>query len=432
MCSWRNAIPGPPRRGRRLDRLLEAGARSGSSAPSPRRGRVDERGGSRSAVELERGRGLRQLVAVDRPAGEREQPEDAPALRPVAGEAGDHEVGRTSRSGWRRTARAGPRAAPRRRAAGRATGRRRGRARTPVGRSPSIAWTSSASSDRSNGAIAIRAARDLAAVVSARVRAERMVAGQLVGLPRPDEAHAVGPADPAQERDERAGAGIRVVEVLEDEEHGLPLGQPADDAEEPLEHAALASLERGRSSAVPEGARVASRPRPRGTAGRRPRRPARRGRTSSASSMSRKTGRRARTIGPYGSSAPGPVGSAADHGERLVRPPTRRATSSTNRLTPTPPGPSISTAVASPPDAASRAGASRMNAASRPTNRALSIVAGMSRILGADSRPDVPVAEDRTLPATLGGASRHPPSVLRRGGPPRPPATSRPAGRHRR
>ena len=39
--------------------------------------------------------------------------------------------------------------------------------------------------------------------------------------------------------------------------------------------------------------------------------------------------------------------------------------------------------MASPSGAASRAGASRTNAASRPTNRALFIVAGMAGILGA-------------------------------------------------
>src|SRR5436190_3492243 len=89
-----------------------------------------------------------------------------------------------------------------------------------------------------------------------------------------------------------------------------------------------------------------------------------------------------------------------------LRDPTRRATSVTNRVTPTPPGPSMSTAVVSPLAAISRAGASLMNSASRPTNRALSLVAGMPAILGAAPDPRPARTDQVVLPCKKGLGAR--------------------------
>src|SRR5947207_3235521 len=105
-------------------------------------------------------------------------------------------------------------------------------------------------------------------------------------------------------------------------------------------------------------------------------------RASSASSTAWKRGRSARMIAPYGSSNPGRNARPRITAKGSSRPATRRPSSATKRETPTPPRPSRRTVVATPSDAASSAGASRTNAASRPTNRALLIVAGMSGILG--------------------------------------------------
>src|SRR5439155_20147976 len=76
-----------------------------------------------------------------------------------------------------------------------------------------------------------------------------VVAGNLVLLPGPDQADALRPTDPAHERNERAATGIGVMEIFDDEQHGLTLRQAPDDTEQPLEDSPLATLRRrgGRS-----------------------------------------------------------------------------------------------------------------------------------------------------------------------------------------
>ena len=112
----------------------------------------------------------------------------------------------------------------------------------PVGRSPSIPSRRSASSPPAEWLDPNLLGR--AAGVGHRhdVRRERVRAGQLVRLVGGDEADAVGPLDLGEERRECPGPRIGVVEVFEDEEHGLSLAEPAEDAEDSLEEAGLAPL----------------------------------------------------------------------------------------------------------------------------------------------------------------------------------------------
>ena len=210
-----------------------------------------------------------------------------------------------------------------------------------------------------------------------------------------DEADAARPLDPGEERGEGPGAGVGVVEVLEDERDRPPLAEPDQDAEDPLEQASLAALRRGDRRALgqrpgPGQPGVELRDEPEavldpGTeqldelvVGRGEER-----------GPDRPEDRRVRLVGAGGD------GPAAEHRERLGKAPTSRVIASVRkRLAPMPPVPSIRTVVGTPPMAASSAGAIRANADSRPTNFALVNPAGMA----ANSRgpPDGHDAVSRT------------------------------------
>ena len=322
MAEARQEVRRPPpagcaRGGRRPRRLLDEDAgrerlletrgeiRVEGSVAVPRQGRRSRR--EAIGGELERGRGLGQLVAVERPAGEGEQPQDPPALGPVPGQAGDHDVG--ERAGQGRVRQLAP---GREQLLG--DERQAARADRRRGRGP----TRSAARPRSPGRA--RPARP------ARTAGSRSGPGR--GPPPPPSRRGSGSADgrgsarPAASvpirqtrcarrirlmNDTKARrAGVGVVEVLEDEQDRLPLGQPADDAEQALEDPALAALERGRGRAVRQrpGRRQAPDDlgeEPDDVLGRGPAR-----RASSASSTRpedrpRAPGRSA----PYGSSEPG-------------------------------------------------------------------------------------------------------------------------------
>ena len=69
-----------------------------------------------------------------------------------------------------------------------------------------------------------------------------MIAGDLVGRVRRDEADAVVPSDPGQERHELSRSRVGIMEVLEHDEHRLSLRQPTDQPQNRFQHAALASF----------------------------------------------------------------------------------------------------------------------------------------------------------------------------------------------
>jgi hypothetical protein len=62
--------------------------------------------------------------------------------------------------------------------------------------------------------------------------------------------------DARQERHERPGAGIREVEVLEDEDHRMLFAEPAEQPQDPLEGPGLAALRRRRAAVQDRGARL--------------------------------------------------------------------------------------------------------------------------------------------------------------------------------
>ena len=217
-------------------------ARSGSRPASPRRGAAG--GARREAVRgrLEGAGDVGELVAGDGTAGEREQPQEAPAFGAAAGQAGDHEI--VEGAGQ---ARVGDLAAGREQLLGDER-----QAARPIGHEDEGGARRALPFDRLDEVRELgpferpdpdpERPRD---VPRGRLRqrgVERMVPRQLVGRVRADEADPVVTADPAEERDEGAGAGVGVVEVLEDEEHRPPLAQPPDDPEQGFQHAALAPL----------------------------------------------------------------------------------------------------------------------------------------------------------------------------------------------
>ena len=111
--------------------------------------------------------------------------------------------------------------------------------------------------------------------------------------------------DPGQERDQGAGGGIGAVEVLEDEHHGTILAQPSEQAEDPLHRPCLAALRGGHARGRGPSRSVVARRSPRSGSrrttsdGADPRRAA-----SVVGRQGPQGGPIARTMGPYGSSAP--------------------------------------------------------------------------------------------------------------------------------
>ena len=271
--------------------------RSGSRPSSPRRGRLAERGGRLSDGHFECRGDVGELVAGHRAAREREQPQQAPAFRPAAGQAGDHEI--VEGAGEARVgdlAAGGEELLGDERQAARAVGDEdEGRARRslPFDRLDEVRELGSFERPDPDP----ERPRDVARRRLRQGGVERMVPRQLVGRVRPDEADPMVPSDPAEERDEGAGAGVGVVEVLQDEEHRPPLAQPPDDPEEGFEHAALAPF-RGDDRRAARGGRRRGRAAPgsRGRAGRRPRGPAR------PAARARRRRRRGRSGGARGRS----------------------------------------------------------------------------------------------------------------------------------
>ncbi len=203
--------------------------------------------------QLERGGGRGQLVAIDRPTGKRHEAQDAPALGAVAGEPGDHDI--REGADHRRVGQlpsGGQQLLGDERQSARAIGDEDegGGGRTlALDRLDELGQLCACQGRNGDpGRPAIAGRRHLGDGPG-----ERVVAGDLVGLPGPDEAHALGPADPAAERHERPAPGIGVVEVLDDEEDRLALGEPADDTKQGLEDPPLASLEGGRGRAIGQG-----------------------------------------------------------------------------------------------------------------------------------------------------------------------------------
>jgi hypothetical protein len=80
--------------------------------------------------------------------------------------------------------------------------------------------------DRDPGRPAIRRRRHLG-----EGPRQRVVAGELVGLPGADQTDPLGTMDPAHERDEGTAAGVCVMEIFDDKEDRSDLGDPSDDAE---------------------------------------------------------------------------------------------------------------------------------------------------------------------------------------------------------
>jgi hypothetical protein len=310
-----------------FDRLVEPGREvrieAGVAAPGP------AGGARREAVRgrLERAGDVGELVPGDGTTGECQQPQQAPAFGAATGQAGDHEI--VEGAGQ---ARVGDLAAGREQLLGDER-----QAARPVGHEDQGGAGRALPFDRLDEVRELRPferpdpdAERPRDVPSGRLRqrgVERMVPRQLVGRVGADEADPVVTADPAEERDEGARAGVGIVEVLEDEEHGPPFAQPPDDSEQGFQHAALAPLRgddrrlRGKDAGVIEPGLDLGKSRT----------------TSSRAGPASRTARRrrdvterrvkARTIGPYGSSAPTAAGrpAADDREEGLpVGPPTRR------------------------------------------------------------------------------------------------------------
>ena len=229
-----------------LQRLLEARAQVGveSAVAVPRPGRRARR--QAIGGELEGGGRVGQLIAVDGPAREREQPEDPAALRSAPRDAGDDEV-------VERIAEACVRDLPacreqllrdERQPARPVCDEDQGGAHRRLafdrldqgGKLPSF----------ERREVDLDRPRDLACGRLGEGGVQRVVTDQLVGCPCPDETDTVMAPDATQEGDEGAGSGIGVVEVAERNEDRLALRQAADDAEKGLEDAPLAPLRRRR------------------------------------------------------------------------------------------------------------------------------------------------------------------------------------------
>ena len=227
------------RRGTRCaERLRAAGPQVGVERRRRRaRGPVTERGGGPVGVDLERRGDRRQLVRAQRPVGQRQQAQDAAALRRADREAGDDQL--VEGAGQRRArqlAARGQELLGDQRQAARSFGDEEQQAgRRPFALDPL---------DQRGQLVAVERRQCQAlggrgpAAIAARSVVQRVVAADDVGLVGADDRQPLVARDPGQERDERAGGGVGVVEVLEDEDDGLPLAEPAEQAEDALERSA--------------------------------------------------------------------------------------------------------------------------------------------------------------------------------------------------
>ncbi len=190
------------------------------------------------------GRGnVGQLRDRQRPARRCEQTEEAPALRGSEREAGDDEV--LEAAGER-----GPRQlAPRRHeflddernAAAPLRGQDERRSGRPLALDPLDEIGELVAPQRLDPEALSRPTRT---GHGDDVGGQRVGSRHLVRLIGRDEADAMRPLDLGKERGESPGAGIGVMEVLEDEHDRLAFAQPAEDPEDAFEQSRLAPLRR--------------------------------------------------------------------------------------------------------------------------------------------------------------------------------------------
>jgi hypothetical protein len=191
-----------------------------------------------------RGRDVGQLIEAERAAGRSEQPENPAALVRSECEPRDHEI--LERPGQRRA-----RQLP---ACGQELLREQRAAARPL---------RDENEDRGGRPLALDALDQPRDVIAAErpdlealrgprrlreagdLRDERVRPGQLTRLVRRDQAEALVPGDPGEERDQCAGGRVGVVEVLHGQHDRPPLAEPADRAEHRFEESRLAAL-RGR------------------------------------------------------------------------------------------------------------------------------------------------------------------------------------------
>ena len=221
-------------------------ARSASSTPSPRRGALEERGGplvapiSKASATAATSRGT-----SGRPAGASSR-----STRRVSVERTrhprQHQVLEGRRQRHASAARAGRRAAPRRPAAGRRTARRPRRARWPMGARPRSP-RSAGPGRRGRAGEGQAAGRRGAASSEPRGRSPT---GRRAGSHRPGTCRrwpgAGARAIRARNVTRVRVAGVGAMQVLDHEQDRPALPEAAEDTEDALEQACLASLGHGR------------------------------------------------------------------------------------------------------------------------------------------------------------------------------------------
>ena len=202
-----------------------------------------------AGVDLEGGGHGRQLVRRQRPLGQRDEPQDAPAFLRPDREPGDDEV--VERPGQRCAGElppGGEQLLGHERRAARSFGHQQEQAgRRPLALDPLDQGGQLVPIERRDDEPPwwLRPGHD-----RIEIRRPRVVPGDDVGLRGPDDDQALIAGDPGQERDDRPCRGVREMQVLDHEDDRVPLPEPAEQTEDALERPRLAPLGGGRAAAA--------------------------------------------------------------------------------------------------------------------------------------------------------------------------------------
>ena len=208
-----------------FDRLDQADREIGLEDPAAPPGRPARPWSGSVGAPLERGRGRGQLVDPERLAGRGEQAQDPPALRRPLGEAGHDQL----------VERAGQRRAGQLASGGQDLLGDEGVAARPLGDEQEHGRRRTLALDALDELGQLVAIERLEGELGRRRRAlghrrerhaERVAAGQLVGLVGGHDAQPTGPRHAGEERRQRAGARVGRLEVLQREHDRHPLADP--------------------------------------------------------------------------------------------------------------------------------------------------------------------------------------------------------------
>ena len=303
-----------------LERLGQPG-RAGRRRGPRRRGaaQLTERGAGRSCRPRRRPR-PGQLLRVERPPGQRQQPQHPPALARADRQAGDDQlVERAGQRRGRQLAAGGQQLLGHERAAAGSLGDEQQQARRrPFALDPLDQGGQLVAVERRQREPLERARRVGDRVATAATHGSSAATTSGWSVPTIDQPLIA--RDPGQERDERAGRGVGAVQVLEDEDDRAPLAR-AGRAARGCPRCVRAWRRSGAPCRMPSTDQppASSRARSRAAAGRPRRRRAEHAQRARRRAARASAGPMARTIGPYGSSVPAGQRAAAQDGHRLAQ-----------------------------------------------------------------------------------------------------------------